>query len=370
MSSIKKNDSHLIDIKSHKFCLPEKQIKLPEDIPKWEKSQAYADLLGFILAMNEAVKNKKIRDQYPISPVVEKLIEILDKLDTWIDEIPPIDQPQRFGNKAFRIWFQKLSEEGPNVLKESLPAEYECAVPELFGYFLESFGNDTRIDYGTGHELSFVAFLCCLCKIGLATQEDYQALILKVFERYMNLVRKLQLTYRMEPAGSHGVWSLDDYQFLPFLWGSSQLLDHPRIKPKSFPDEDIYNGFYKDYMFLSAIKFINQVKTGPFAEHSNQLWGISGVPVWSKVNSGLIKMYRAEILAKFPIVQHFMFGSLLTLNQAENPAPELEVLPPATSLSGRPPMMDDIMMPPPTMAPWAAKPGAIPPTSRTPPRDL
>ena len=39
-----------------------------------------------------------------------------------------------------------------------------------------------------------------------------------------------------------------------------------------------------------------KVKSGPFAEHSNQLYNISGVPAWSKVNSGLIKMYKAEVI--------------------------------------------------------------------------
>lgn len=38
-----------------------------------------------------------------------------------------------------------------------------------------------------------------------------------------------------------------------------------------------------------------QMKTGPFAEHSNQLWNISAVPSWSKVNQGLIRMYKAEV---------------------------------------------------------------------------
>lgn len=142
-------------------------------------------------------------------------------------------------------------------------------------------------------------------------EEDYKALVSRVFAKYMELMRKLQLTYNLEPAGSHGVWGLDDYHFLPYIFGSSQLIDHKYMKPKSIHNDDILENFYKEYLYLSCVVFVKKVKKGLFAEHSPMLDDISGVPNWNKVNSGLLKMYKVEVMEKVPIMQHFLFGSII-----------------------------------------------------------
>uniref|UniRef100_A0A286ZTF3 Serine/threonine-protein phosphatase 2A activator n=1 Tax=Sus scrofa TaxID=9823 RepID=A0A286ZTF3_PIG len=257
--------------------------------------QAYADYMGFILTLNEGVKGKKLTFEYRVSEAIEKLVTLLNTLDRWIDETPPVDQPSRFGNKAYRTWYAKLDQEAENLVATVVPTHLAAAVPEVSVYLKESVGNSTRIDYGTGHEAAFAAFLCCLCKIGVLRVDDQIAIVFKVFSRYLEVMRKLQKTYRMEPAGSQGVWGLDDFQFLPFIWGSSQLIDHPHLEPRHFVDEKAVNENHEDYMFLECILFITEMKTGPFAEHSNQLWNISAVPSWSKVNQGLIRMYKAEV---------------------------------------------------------------------------
>jgi len=67
----------------------------------------------------------------------------------------------------------------------------------------------------------------------------------------------------------------------------------------------------EEYLYLSCIAFILRVKTGPFGEHSPILNDVSGVATWNKVNSGMLKMYKVEVLGKFPIMQHFLLGSIL-----------------------------------------------------------
>lgn len=69
--------------------------------------------------------------------------------------------------------------------------------------------------------------------------------------------------------------------------------------------------YSKDYLYLDAIKFIKEVKSGsPFAETSPMLNDISALPSWEKINGGMLKLYEGEVLKKLPVIQHLCFGSL------------------------------------------------------------
>ncbi|KAL0075531.1 hypothetical protein J3Q64DRAFT_1775484 [Phycomyces blakesleeanus] len=308
MESIQKELPFLLD--DYVPTQPKKVIHTQADIEPFLHSKAFSRIMTFVFLLNGNVTKKKNSDPCEVSAQTEKVLEMLQTLDSWIEEFPPLDNPQRFGNKAFRLWLDKLEKCGPELLRKTLPEKLYIAIPELHDYLLNGFGNGTRIDYGSGHELSFCAFLCGLTMLGVFEPKDYQALVTRVFVTYLELVRHIQRVYSLEPAGSHGVWGLDDHQFLPYIWGSAQLIDHPRLKPASAIKPEIIEMYSKEYMYLRCLEYIGEVKTGPFHEHSPMLFDISAVANWSKVNSGMAKMYIAEVLKKVPVVQHFRFGFL------------------------------------------------------------
>lgn len=112
--------------------------------------------------------------------------------------------------------------------------------------------------------------------------------------------------------------------------------------------------------------------------------GISANQVWQK--KGMIKMFNAEVLSKFPVVQHFPFGSLFSFDKDPEAAAPVQSIhmanqPPTSTLppgptgfpSAGPPATG---MPSPmglTGAPWAQAGGMPRPTgpgipySRVPP---
>lgn len=252
------------------------------------------------------------------------MLKVLDKVDDIVSKHPAADMTSsRFGKPEFRDFYDELNASSTEILESSeIPDLPKEAVIELNAYLVESWGNRTRIDFGSGHELNFLSFLLCLDRLNIITKKVYPAVVLKLFLRYLEIMRRIQTLYWLEPAGSHGVWGLDDYHFLPFLFGSAQLATHKHLRPISIHDPDILEMYAPKYMYLACIKFINSVKTASLRWHSPMLDDISGVKKWSKVNEGMIKMYKAEVLGKLPIMQHYMFGSLIPAPEGISPAPE------------------------------------------------
>ncbi|KAK7203688.1 Phosphotyrosyl phosphatase activator [Myxozyma melibiosi] len=298
---------------------PTSRILTAEDLEVFQSSETYNSLLQFILDLREACTGRPNSFPCAVSKNVEQVLDLLEKIETISKQHPAVEnEKSRFGNPAFRDFYDDLETQlfTNNLLTTSLSSsdiQSSDGLVDLQTYLLHSFGNRTRIDYGSGHELNFICFLLVLFKLGVFTKDDFPALVLRVFNRYIALMRVLQSVYWLEPAGSHGVWGLDDYHFLPFLFGAAQLSTHKYLRPRSIHDNDVLESYGKEYMYLGAIAFINSVKTASLRWSSPMLDDISGVKTWAKVSEGMVKMYKNEVLGKVPVMQHFLFGKILSV---------------------------------------------------------
>lgn len=309
----------------HTFIQPVKRINEPHDVPSFLASHAYTQIVAFLFQLNAAmfptITNDKHIQTWTEAPTdsapVNQLRELLAKLDDMIDEAPPDPGPRRFGNISFRKWYELAEARLPELLAKHLPtnvlssggdaAQEEgrtTARDELSTYLLGSFGSPQRLDYGTGHELSFLAFLCGIWKVGGFRNVDdgveERAIVLGLLEPYLGLVRRLIKTYTLEPAGSRGVWGVDDNAFLPYIFGSAQLCPplssvhdplpsdgslHDAVDPADIIKPGVIERERHSNMYFGAVGFIYDVKRGPFWEHSPILYDISGIKTgWAKIN--------------------------------------------------------------------------------------
>lgn len=94
----------------HTYAVPTKCVKTEGDMMVWMRSEAYYDIVGFINGISLAIQGKRLTDDCPMSATMRNLLEVFTKLNALIDATPPIAQPQRFGNKAYRDWFKKMQD--------------------------------------------------------------------------------------------------------------------------------------------------------------------------------------------------------------------------------------------------------------------
>lgn len=302
------------------------------------QSPAYKNITSYIDLLCKRINgtgSKVFNHKYAFSDEIFKQCgEFLDELEKCCQDtdlnLVKTAATLRFGHVAFRDWFDVMRARSEKFIKDDLASNYNDQFKEeLVSYLSESFGNKMRIDYGTGHELNFIIFtmgLSNLVKLPAddqsnleVTQDKLQAFVeaygfdvLSLFaHKYLRLCRKIQTKFRLEPAGSRGVYNMDDFQFLPFLFGAAQLNGIKYIPTSNFYQPDQVDMFKNDYILFEAVDFILNNKRGPFNEHSYTLWGFTNLGSWENIFRRIRLKFTDDILGPFPIIQHFLFGAYI-----------------------------------------------------------
>lgn len=335
-------------------CNLKKRINEPKDVIYFKtQSLAYRSIVTYIELLCEKIRgtgNKEFNSKYKLrNEVFQACAMFMDTLEQCCREtdlnLAKSAGTPRFGHVAFRAWHDKMRKLCREFVYEITASRCEINDQfreELIVYLCESFGNRMRIDYGTGHELNFMIFTMGLSglfdlneptegdvtrdvkqntdqqELGITPEKLKSYVSLHAWDihwlfakSYLKLCRQIQIKFRLEPAGSRGVYNMDDFQFLPFLLGSAQLFGVKHISTSDFYLQDQVDYFKDDFIFFEAVDFILNNKRGPFNEHSYTLWNFTNLGSWDNIHRRIKVKFIDDILNPLPIVQHFLFGDYI-----------------------------------------------------------
>lgn len=169
-------------------------------------------------------------------------------------------------------------------------------------------------------------------------------------------------SYRLEPSCTmYGNWDVNGFRSVAFVWGSAQLMaensDHNVLTPAmAVTDEDIASKHRAKYVFMKCMDAVHRrakvddlvTSNGQYVEqnceqdseqvmkqdeeqecrrsqptplwrNSYQLWNLTALSRWDRVNGCLLAAFRQNVLDRFEVVCRLAFGELLKFTP--NPRP-------------------------------------------------
>ncbi|XP_058106978.1 uncharacterized protein LOC131250717 [Magnolia sinica] len=203
--------------------------------------------------------------------------------------------------------FHNLLQQSENLMGGVLVGNLQDALVEVFPYFASSFGSVRCRAFGVYHETNFVAWLYCLAKIGVIIQQDYQFIVSKVFIRYRETIAKLRTIFRPFPAVSIEIFKPIHDEFLPYLFGSSELIGEDPNGPAIIRSRDAVMGRHKRYLSFQLV--MEKTSWEKFELLEIHLT-MSRMESWSSVKQILLELYQEQFQG-ITALKNFRFGSLI-----------------------------------------------------------
>ncbi|KAH8374135.1 hypothetical protein KR200_008179, partial [Drosophila serrata] len=293
---------------------PEKHIRGDSDLIDWVRSQAYFDLTTYISNTSLAVQGYRLTGSFPVSEEMKRLCNMFDMLERPLNkqtDTSAASTPE-VKNVSYRSWLKKMFHIVLEQLAGTISSQKCNHIYELGEYLRRAFGNPTTLDYGPGNELMFLFFLCGLFRAKILKGSDTVAAALMLSYRYIHLMRRLIAIYEL-PKVSNPRSVIEDYFFVPYLWGVAQLCIKAPFSPKQCDRTKEIESYRHDYMLVNLIENLPD-KSGPLSYHAFQLWCLLSVPTWPEVYRGLERCYLNHILSSFHTVEIAIFWELMSFD--------------------------------------------------------
>lgn len=215
------------------------------------ETHAYEKIKNFIDTISKSLKIEK-------QHINSKYMKELDTIKKIIINTPLSDEKGRFANPNLKIVFLQIKHDNK--------------------YFINSWGNFKRLDYGTGHELNYL----CYCYQKNFEKDLEINEVCNLLIEYFKIIKMFINKFNIEPAGSKGMWTLDSYQLLPYVIGSAQASSQI------------------DEWFQEILDRNNSILYGRLFHRK-----------WNDIYKDMFKMYDKEVLSRHVVTKSFIFSDCL-----------------------------------------------------------
>ncbi|GAA5979096.1 hypothetical protein JCM5350_007064 [Sporobolomyces pararoseus] len=316
-----------LDLSTLKPCTSlERKILNESDLISWKQSLPFEWIQEYIKELIESTEIESIEQGEP-SQAIEQLCKFLDKVERLVQDAQPFEPCNQ--KHAFSSFRSKLAVLATSLHLELLPSllRADVLLPELQFHLLRSFGSQSRLDYGTGHELSFMLYLLSLRLTGILRQEgDSKFVVREVLKRYWKVTELGRKKFGLVVAGRRGVWKKDETNGR--VWfdpKASEARVHPaRSKSSSsLTSSSLHlNTSSTPLNLLRSLLLSSSSSSSSPTSHSGTSTPNpysfnfssrtpSPTPTQHESRSDLFQLYLHTTLISLPCLLHLRFGSLL-----------------------------------------------------------